>query len=138
MTIRKPHPLGIALFIVMLMAAPGAGTSARLTDSLGREVAVPDSVDRIACMYAFTAHVTAMLGRADDIVAVSNGPQRDVLLTSMYPSLRNALVPKLHGAINIEKLVRTRPDIVFVAAETGRNTAEAAKLDACGLPQQTT
>ena len=104
-----------------------------LTDSLGRQVTAPEKVERIACMYAFTAHVTAMLGRADDIVAVSNGPQRDILLTSMYPSIRKALVPKYQGAINVEELARAKPDIVFVAADTGRNEAEATKLDACGL-----
>ena len=108
-------------------------TNIFLTDSLGRQVKAPDTVERIACMYAFTAHVVAMLGRAEDIVAVSNGPQRDVLLTSMHPSIRKALVPKYQGAINVEELARAKPDIVFVAGATGRNEAEAAKLDACGL-----
>lgn len=106
----------------------------RVTDSLGRAVVVPPKVDRIACLYAFTAHVVAMLGRADDIVAVSNGPQRDILLTTMYPSIKKALVPKFQGGINVEELVKAKPDIVFVPAETGRNDGEVAKLDACGLP----
>ena len=104
-----------------------------LVDSLGRKVAVSPNIDRIACMYAFTGHVVAMLGKANDIVAVSNGLKRDVMLTTMYPGIRKALVPKFQGATNIEELARTKPDIVFVDAQTGRNEAEASKLDACGL-----
>ena len=129
----------LCVILIVLIILPGfykpsgASETKVLTDSLGRQVTAPEKVERIACMYAFTAHVTAMLGRADDIVAVSNGPQRDILLTNMFPSIRKALVPKYQGAINVEELARAKPDIVFVAADTGRNEAEAAKLDACGL-----
>ncbi|SPD75366.1 Iron ABC transporter substrate-binding protein [uncultured Desulfobacterium sp.] len=104
-----------------------------IVDSLGRQVKVPVVIKRIACMYAFTGHVVAMLGRADDIVAVSNGLKRDVLLSTMYPSIKKALSPKFQGAVNIEELARAKPDIVFVGVDTGGNQAEAAKLDACGL-----
>ena len=100
---------------------------------MDRHVALPATVNRIARMYAFTGHVVALLGRADDIVAVSNGLMRDVLLTTMYPTIRKALVPKFQGAINIEELAESKPDIVFVDAETGRNQAGADKLSACGL-----
>ena len=104
-----------------------------IVDSIGRKVAIPEKVDRIACMYAFTGHVVAMLGRANDIVAVSNGLKRDVLLNTMYPGVKNAVVPKFQGAINIEELAGVRPDIVFVASDTGNNIAETSKLDHCGL-----
>lgn len=104
-----------------------------LADSFGRQVKVSTDIERIACLYAFTGHVVAMLGRGDDIVAVSNGLQRDVLLTTLYPAIRKALVPYFQGAVNIEELAKAKPDIVFVSAETGRNSAETAKLDACGL-----
>ena len=113
-------------------AAAAAGRSV-LTDAVGHQAAVPAEVKRIGCLYAFTGHVTAMLGRADAVVAVSNGLRRDVLLTDMYPAFQRALVPKFQGAINIEELVKTEPDIVFIAAETARNDAERAKLDAFGL-----
>jgi len=118
---------------IPLEAQADAKTTNTLVDSLGRQVEVPAVIRRIGCMYAFTGHVVAMLGRANDIVAVSNGLKRDVMLTTMYPAIRDALVPKYQGAVNIEELARTKPDIVFVSAETGRNNSEAAKLDACGL-----
>jgi iron complex transport system substrate-binding protein len=138
MLTRLKATIHISLFcIVVISAAPlPAQTDAKtntLVDSLGRQVEVPAVIRRIACMYAFTGHVVAMLGRADDIVAVSNGLKRDVLLSTMYPAFRKALVPKFQGAVNIEELARAKPDIVFVGVDTGGNKAEAAKLDACGL-----
>ena len=57
-----------------------------VTDCIGRKVEIPDHVERIACLYAFAGHVTAMLGQSDKIVAVVDGMKRDVLLTSMFPS----------------------------------------------------
>ena len=108
-------------------------TTTVVVDSLGRTVVVPDRVDRIACMYAFSGHVVAMLGKADRIVAVSNGLKRDILLTEMFPAIRRAVVPKFQGTLNIEELTGANPDIVFVQSQTGRNTAMADKLTACGL-----
>lgn len=131
--------IGIISVLTLILSAfdlfPGGADAAATTvvDSLGRQVTVPDRIERIACMYAFTGHVVAMLGKASTIVAVSNGLQRDVLFTSMYPAIRQALVPKYQGAINVEELAKAEPDVVFVAADTGRNAAEAARMDACGL-----
>jgi iron complex transport system substrate-binding protein len=119
--------------LILLLSAGTAWCGRTIVDSVGRTVTVADECKRIACLYAFTGHVVAMLGRADAIVAVSNGLKRDVLLNDMYPALGRAVVPKYQGAINIEELATVSPDIVFVDAETGRNAAEAQKLDACGI-----
>ncbi|MBA4369337.1 MAG: iron ABC transporter substrate-binding protein [Desulfobacterium sp.] len=104
-----------------------------VVDSLGRHVIIPDTVERIGCMYAFTGHVVAMLGQADKIVAVSNGLKRDVLLADMFPAIQRAVVPKFQGAVNIEELTGAKPDIVFIQAETGQDSAMADKMNACGL-----
>jgi iron complex transport system substrate-binding protein len=124
---------GSILMMILLIFSPIGHAGDFVTDSLGRRVEIPETVDRIACMYAFCGHVVAIMGRADDIVAVSNGLKRDVLLRTMYPSIKNAVVPKFQGAINVEELAGAKPDIVFVAADTGKNSAETSKLDHCGL-----
>ncbi len=136
--IRKIHIAIISIVVFALASALPHQAHADaerniLVDSLGRRVKGLVNIERIACVYAFTGHVVAMLGRANDIVAVSNGLKRDVLLKTMYPAIGKALVPKYQGAINIEELARTKPDVVFVSTVTGRNDAEIAKLDSCGL-----
>lgn len=126
--------LGVAIVMaVALCPACAEAKNSICVDSLGRRIEIPSSVNRIACMYAFTGHVVAMLGHAEKIVAVSNGLKRDVLLTTMFPHIREAAVPKFQGAINIEELTAAKPDIVFLHSQTGRNPAMAAKLTACGL-----
>jgi iron complex transport system substrate-binding protein len=130
---------GVLIAVVMVCTTsvhvPAAFASAQgvVVDSLGRDVAIPSKVDRIGCLYAFTGHVVAMLGKADCIVAVSNGLKRDVLLTDMFPAIDNAVVPKYQGAINIEELAAVRPDIVFIQSQDGRNAALANKFDEVGL-----
>jgi iron complex transport system substrate-binding protein len=127
---------GIIAFSISLANPSGVlavETENRVVDSLGRHVIIPDTVERIGCMYAFTGHVVAMLGKADKIVAVSNGLKRDILLTSMFPAIQRAVVPKFQGAVNIEELTGAKPDIVFIQAETGQDSAMADKMKACGL-----
>ena len=51
----------------------------------------------------------AMFGLGDRVVAVVGGMQRDVLLTNMYPHIKDLPVPKSSGIINIEELLNTIP-----------------------------
>jgi iron complex transport system substrate-binding protein len=131
--------MAIAIFSVLCVTSAQVSTALASTvessvvDSLGRSVIIPSRVDRIGCLYAFTGHVVAMLGKADSIVAVSNGLKRDVLLTKMFPVIAKAVVPKVQGAINIEELKAVNPDIVFLQTESGRNSAFTDKLDAVGI-----
>ncbi|MGD8981339.1 MAG: ABC transporter substrate-binding protein [Desulfobacterales bacterium] len=105
-----------------------------VVDCIGRKVSVPARVERIACLYAFAAHVVVMLDRGKNIVAVSKGPKRDVLLNRLCPEIGNALVPKGQGNVNIEELLLAKPDIVFVPSDIGRNTSELQKIEIFQLP----
>lgn len=105
-----------------------------VTDSIGRKVAIPAKVERIACLYAFTGHVVTMLGKSADIVAVVDGLKRDVLLTEISPGIKNALVPSSEGTINIEELLRARPDLVFISGDMAKNEGEVEKLRKSKLP----
>lgn len=105
-----------------------------VTDCIGRQVQVPAKVERVACLYAFSGHVTAMLGQGDKIVAIPDGLKRDVLLNQIYPEISNALVPVSEGSINIEELLKADPDVVFVKNSTAINPAEAEKMDKFNIP----
>jgi iron complex transport system substrate-binding protein len=115
---------------------PGATASEKIVieDCIGRTVKIPREVKRIACLYAFSGHAVTMLGRCEDIVAVSNGLKRDSLLHSICPSILETLVPKAQGAINIEELLKAQPDLVFLPSDIVRNSPETAKLDRFDIP----
>ena len=110
------------------------GLTITVTDCMGRMVRIPRRVDNIGCLFAFTGHVVAMQGRAEDIVAISKGLRRDILLNRMFPSFRKARVPKSQGAINIEELLRVRPDLLYIPGDVGGHDSETAKLDRFGIP----
>ena len=105
-----------------------------VVDSIGHELTVPREIRRIACLYAFTCHVTTMLDRGGDIVAVVNGSKRDLLLNEVNPAIRLAGTPSAEGIINIEELLKLEPDIVFLKGETAGLESEIEKLERFSLP----
>ncbi|MDI9476064.1 MAG: ABC transporter substrate-binding protein [Natronincolaceae bacterium] len=103
-------------------------------DYFGREVTISKPVNRIACGYAYTGHVVTMLGRANDIVAVVNGLQRDKVLTGKYPHIKDLPVPFSSGAINMEELLLTKPDLVFLRETTASDESVTSKLNQLNIP----
>ncbi|MEN6325895.1 MAG: ABC transporter substrate-binding protein [Syntrophomonas sp.] len=113
---------------------PSPAATITVIDCIGREVKIPTQVNRVACLCPESGYALAMLGQGDKIVAVVDGLQRDVILTDLYPHIKNAPLPKVSGAINIEELVKTNPDVVFVKADTFKNDGEMAKLNKINIP----
>ncbi|NMD68671.1 ABC transporter substrate-binding protein [Bacillus sp. DNRA2] len=111
-----------------------AGKSTTVYDYLSREVVIPDKVERIACLYAFTGHVVTMLGEGDKIVAVNNGLQRDNLLNEINPVISDAVVPNRGDKINIEELANIGPDLIFIQESTAKDEGEVRKLDELNIP----
>jgi iron complex transport system substrate-binding protein len=91
-------------------------------------------VDRIGCLYSFAGHAVALLGWGPKVVAVSRGLKRDSLLLEICPAIGDARVPKSQGGLNIEELLKARPDIVFLSSDVGRDAGETDKLDSVGIP----
>lgn len=105
-----------------------------VTDSKGRKVPVPGNVQKIACLYAMTGYATVMLDRGPDIVAVVDGLKRDTLLTEICPAIKKAAVPLRGGAVNIEELLQTDPDVIFISGDMAANETEIAKLNQSRIP----
>lgn len=133
---KKIYIIILLLAAAILYINSPAHTKAKekhVTDCYGRDVVVPGEVKRIACLYAFSGHVVSMLGRADDIVAVVRGLKRDRLLTDMYPSILNASVPGSNDSLNVEELLNTKPDIVFIKDTIAGSRADTEMLDRFGI-----
>lgn len=124
----------LATFCVLQVGYTGTSKKEiHVTDCYGRDVTIPADVKRIGCLYAFSGHVVAMLGRADDIVAVVRGLKRDRLLTEMYPSILNASVPGANDSLNVEELLSVKPDLVFIKDTIAGNRADTGMLDKFGI-----
>lgn len=116
-------------------AKENSGIESRtVVDCIGRKVAIPEHVERAACLYAFAGHITVLLGEEDKIVAVVDGLKRDKLLTNLFPDILNKAVPFTDGSINMEELVKLDPDVVFIRESTADSQSEMEKLDSFGIP----
>jgi iron complex transport system substrate-binding protein len=109
-------------------------TTLLVTDSIGRTVEVTENVERIAALYSFAGYAVCLLGSGNNLVAVPGGLQRDILLVEMFPEIANASVPRTGGEINVEELLRIKPDLILVRKDTVTDEKETEKLDNTGIP----
>lgn len=134
-----------ALLVLILLCLSGcnqAGQPEKTTspatitikDCVGREVEIPAKVERIACLCPDAAYTLAMFGQGDKMVAVVDGIKRDKIMTDMYPAIKDLPMPKTSGVINIEELIGTKPDVVFVKRDTSNSDAEVEKLEKVKIP----
>ncbi len=136
-TIRLTPFFILFFFVISALSCPvyAAGKNTRMVeDCFGRNVEIPAEVKNIVCLFSFSGHAAVMLGKGKNIVSISNGLKRDTLLHRICPSILDATVPKYKGAINIEELVKSNPDIAFISGDIGRSTGEAEKLDRFKIP----
>jgi len=105
-----------------------------VTDCFGRQVIMPENVDRVAATYSPAGHITVMLGHGKSIVATSNGLQRDKLLHVICPDVQNAVVVKVSGDFNIEELIALDIDVVFLSWDMAADEKAVKKLDEFGIP----
>jgi len=140
---NKSQWLGFLLIILLLISLT-SGCQTQITqsdvptktviDCMNREVVIPKDPQRVACLYASTAHIMAMLGQEDKIVGIPNGIKRDVLMAYKRPDIENISVPFQEGAINIEELLVTNTDLVLIRQSTADNKGEVEKLNKAGIP----
>lgn len=103
-------------------------------DCFGREVEMPEKMERIGCLFAYSGHAVALLNRGPDIVAIVDGLRRDVLFTEMFPNIKDAIVPSKSSVINIEELARADCDILFIQGENAVNEAYVAQIEQFDIP----
>ena len=94
----KKRIIAALMAAVMLLSLVGCGASTAgagaestthtITDLLGREVKIPNEIDKIAAIAGPTYEMVFMLGAADQVVMVKSGH------TNSYP-LANLTNPKL-------------------------------------------
>lgn len=141
---KKAFRFTCFLFILLLVLSLAAGCGSdststptetkTITDCVGRTVEIPEDPQRVACMYASTAHMMAMLDEGDKIVGAPNGVKSDVLMQMKYPQITETATPYQEGTINVEELLRIDADLVLVRYSTAENEGETEKLDELGIP----
>ncbi|MBF4692374.1 ABC transporter substrate-binding protein [Fusibacter ferrireducens] len=105
-----------------------------IVDSMDREVRVPLEPQRVACLFTNTGHIMTMLGSGDKIVAVSNGLKRDKLLHEIAPSIKEAALVKVSGAVNFEELLKQNVDLVIMPSDMYADDALVKQFNKYKIP----
>lgn len=111
--------------------APAAET---VTDAAGREVAIPEKLDKVAVTcYGGATHELSILGLSDKIVAQPS-MSKFPLLCTMYPAFNSVTDPGSFDDVNIEEIIKADPDMVFVGVSSKDGNK---KIEDAGFPTYT-
>ncbi len=132
---------GIAVLLTAVMcfsiSGCGAGTkvqpeqeAAVIVDAENREIEKPETMDKVAITcYGGASHEIVVLGGSEKIVAQPSMDQFP-LLSEMFPAFRGVVNPGSFDDVNVEELLKTEPDMVFVGitSKKGNQLIEEAGL----------
>lgn len=138
-------PLILMLAMIMSLLACSDGTNNNnsvggdqetktVTDCMKRDVEIPKDPQKVAVLYASTAHMMAMLDEGDKIVATPRGVKSDEIMLMKYPKIADTATPYQENTINVEELVSIGADLALVRRTTAENETETEKLDKLGIP----
>ncbi|CAH6659984.1 ABC transporter substrate-binding protein [Pseudocitrobacter vendiensis] len=125
---------GIALLCATFAVVSPAEAERTLTDQLGRQVTLPDTVNRVVVLQHQTLNLLVQLDAGKDVVGVLSSWKKQLGpdFARFMPTLSSLPMPGDLTQVNIESLLALRPQVVFVA-----NYAPAAmiqQIQNAGIP----
>lgn len=113
---------------------PGTAETESVTDLVGRTVEIPKEPACICALDPFCAPFVVAFGYGEQVKATIPSIQRDVLIQSICPSLKEAEVVKSGGVVNAEALLSLGVDLILLDRESYDDPDSRSKLDATGIP----
>lgn len=112
------HPLLTALFSLAFISTPVVASATQtITDVSGQTITVPPPENIHAIGDAWPAHleVLAMLGAGDKVTSYVNNdtPESRPWLAQVNPQMKNAAPAFTKTDVNLEEMLKQRPDVVF-------------------------
>lgn len=111
--------------------APTLGPDARtVTDQGGTTVQIPAKVERVADLWHANNQVVLVLGGGDKLVATTNVIKQNKWFATVHPGIANVTAPFSGDDLQVEELVKLRPDAVLSSNDAQITTARNAGLPA--------
>jgi iron complex transport system substrate-binding protein len=104
-------------------------TTRTITDMAGVQVVIPTKINKIADAWRAHNEVVTMLGAGSKIVATCLTADTSPWLYKVNPQMKNAVVC-FTTDVNMEELIKSAPDIVFVSI----GTKYIDKITSAGIP----
>lgn len=113
----KHRLLTTLLSTVFVLAPTAASATQTITDAFGQSITVPSPQAIHAIGDAWPAHleVLAMLGAGDKVTSYVNidAPENRPWLARVNPQMKNAAPAFTKTDVNLEEMLKQRPDVVF-------------------------
>jgi len=126
---------GAGWILALLLFAPAVSAQDARTITWyngERQVTVPHTITRVASSWEAQNSVIAMLGFADTIVATTRAAKGTPAFRKLVPSIVDVpLAIGGDGGLNVEELLRLRPEVLFMSSEPPAN--QRAQLERGGI-----
>ncbi len=128
--------LCVSVMLLMLTACQkDAGSivpeTRTIIDMAGREVTIPSEVNRICSSGTAQNQLMMFLGEGDKICATLAGFSTNPWVQKVLPSITSVPMPFTATELNIEELIKTKPDVVTLWSGTEKIQKQ---LDEVGIP----
>lgn len=123
--------LGLALILMMLLSgtALASESGVTFTDDLGREVAVAERPERVACLIGSFADIWYLAGGVDQIVATA----ADTWTYFDLPLREDVVNLGATKELSVEQLIACEPDFVVASCNTALNVELEPVFEEMGL-----
>ncbi|MDR3149138.1 MAG: ABC transporter substrate-binding protein [Oscillospiraceae bacterium] len=117
-------------------ATPAEPTTRTIIDHDGDEIVIPAKIERVAVsgIWPLSAFITMYLGSADKIIAIAPAPMaaaQNGVIGKVFPNYLNAATDWIQNdEINVEEMMKLKPDVVFCSA----GGTDKAVIQAAGIP----
>ncbi|MDI9476193.1 MAG: ABC transporter substrate-binding protein [Bacillota bacterium] len=101
-----------------------------VTDDSGRQVEIPDKVERIVVNYGIAGHMVFALGQQDKLVGIDSPSKDNAFFNAIKPGFSSLPTPGNPSEVNIEEVITLNPDLIIVP---GRNKELIENLEQRGL-----
>ncbi len=124
----------VALTLAGLTLAVPAWAERIITDQIGREVHLPDVVDRAVILQHQTLNIAVQLDAMDKVVGVLDEWKKQLGgdYARLAPGLADLPMPGGLKQVNIEALLKLQPDVVFVTNYAPEEMIR--QMEQAGLP----
>ncbi|KAB0677559.1 ABC transporter substrate-binding protein [Aureimonas leprariae] len=124
-----------AMLIAGLLATGGPAFAERaVTDQLGREVHVPDTIHHAVILQHQTLNIAVQLGAMDEVVGILDEWKKQLggNYVRLAPKLASLPMPGGLTKVNVEELLKLEPDVVFVTNYAPPEMI--ARIEGVGVP----
>ncbi len=123
----------IIVFSLILPVVVRSETRKTVTDMIGRQVAIPEKVDKIVTTFKPVTLCVLSLGFQDRIIGIDTHSKRDKLTLAVFPKVATLTgVGSKSAGLNFETIVSLKPDLVILYAQKdGKYLAD--RLEVMGI-----